>query len=353
MMSHMKSWCLSCVAILLMLSVVTPRGVTPGSGKERSYVSGSFMLTLDGKNQGFIKSVDGGAITAEVINEPAGPDSFAKKHIGQPRYEDFTVQVGFSMGRPVYDWIARSWTVKTERKSGSFIVADAQLQAQSERRFFNALITETTIPAMDGSSKEPAYLTVRLAPESIRVDKASGRVEGELAKVEQKKFLPACFRMQIDGLDCTKISHIDSFTVKRPAVIDDVGDARDRARQPGKVLFPNLRITLPESAAQSWLDWHESFVVQGKNDDKAERNGMLTLLSPNQQTVLATIRFFNMGIFSIQNDKAEASADQVRRVTAELYVERMEFEAGGEGAQPGSTGTTPPPTTQPVPLRRG
>ncbi|HSV98549.1 MAG TPA: phage tail protein [Sedimentisphaerales bacterium] len=353
MMSHMKSWCLSCVGILLMLSVVTPRGVTPGSGKERSYVSGSFMLTLDGKNQGFIKSVDGGAITAEVITEPAGPSYFTKKHIGQPRYEDFTVQAGFSMTKSFYEWIAASWTSKLDRRNGSFIAADQNLQAQSERKFFNALITETTIPAMDGSSKEPGYLTVRLASESIRVEKATGRVEGGLANANQKMFLPACFRMQIDGLDCTKISHIDSFTVKRPAVIDDVGDARDRARQPGKVVFPNIRVTVAESTAQSWLDWHESFVVQGRNDDKAERNGVLTLLSANQQTVLATIRFFNMGIFSIQNDKAEANADQIRRVTAELYVERMEFEAGGEGAQPGSTGTTPPPTTQPVPLRRG
>jgi len=352
-MSQMKSWCLSCVGILLMLFVVTPSGVTPGSGKDRSYVSGNFMLTLDGKNQGFIKSVDGGAITAEVVSEPAGPSYFTKKHIGRPRYEDFTVQVGFNMTKPLYEWIAGSWTSKLERKNGSFVTADQNLQAQSERRFFNALITETTIPAMDGSSKEPAYLTVRLAPESIRVDKATGRIEGELAKVEQKIFLPASFRLQIDGLDCTKISHIDSFTVKRPAVIDNVGDARDRAKQPGKVVFPNIRITVTESTAQSWLDWHESFVVQGNNDDRAEKNGALMLLSPNQQTVLATIRFFNMGIFSIQNDKAQANGDQIRRVTAELYVERMEFEAGGESAQPGSTGTTQPPTTQPVPLRRG
>jgi hypothetical protein len=67
--------------------------------------------------------------------------------------------------------------------------------------------------------------------------------------------------------------------------------------------------------------------------------------------VLARIKFFNMGIFSIQNDKAEANADQIKRVTAELYVERMEFEVGGEGGEPASTGTTTPPATKQAPRR--
>jgi len=345
-MSHAKLSCLTAMGILLALASVSP------APPDRSYVSGNFMMTLDGKNVGFVKSVDGGAISAEVINEPAGPNYFVKKHIGQPKYEEFAAQVGFSMSKSLYEWIAGSWANKPERKNGSFIAADYQLQAQSERRFFNALITETTIPAMDGSSKEPAYITVKFAPETIRVEKASGKVTGELGKVEQKMFLPASFRLQIDGLDCTKVNFIDSFTVKRTVVTDDIGDARDYAKEPGKVVFPNIKVTLAESTDQSWIDWHDSFVVKGNNDDGAEKNGTLTLLSPNQQLVLARIKFFNMGICSLRNDKAEANADQIKRVTAELYVERMEFEAGGEGGEPASTGgTTPPATTKPAPRR--
>jgi hypothetical protein len=42
------------------------------------------------KNVGFIKSLDGGSISAEMINEPAGSNDFAKKHLGQPKYEEFT-----------------------------------------------------------------------------------------------------------------------------------------------------------------------------------------------------------------------------------------------------------------------
>jgi hypothetical protein len=346
-MSHTKFLCLTAVGILLVLASVSP------APPERSYVSGNFMMTLDGKNVGFVKSVDGGAITAEVIQEPSGPGYFAKKHIGQPKYEEFAVQMGFSMTKPVYEWIASSWTMKSERKNGSFIAADFKLQAESERQFLNALITETTIPAMDGSSKEPAYLTIKFAPETIRVEKASGKIAGDLSKVEQKMFLPASFKLQIDGLDCTKVSKIDSFTVKRAAVSDDIGNARDYAKEPGKLVFPNIKVTLAESAAQSWIDWHESFVVKGNNDENAEKNGTLTLFSANQQMVLARIRFFNMGIFSIGGDKSEANADQIKRVTAELYVEKMEFEVGDEGGEPASTGTTIPPAATKQAPRRG
>ena len=56
----------------------------------------------------------------------------------------------------------------------------------------------------------------------------------------QKQFLPSNFRLEIDGLDCTKVSKIDSFTVKQPIQTDDIGDKRDYKKEPGKLEFPNL-----------------------------------------------------------------------------------------------------------------
>jgi hypothetical protein len=42
-------------------------------GTPPSYVDGHFLLKLDAVNAGFIKSMDGGAIHADVITEPVGP----------------------------------------------------------------------------------------------------------------------------------------------------------------------------------------------------------------------------------------------------------------------------------------
>jgi hypothetical protein len=308
------------VALTLLCSL------SPASAAERqrSYVSGNFFLTLNGVKTGVIKSVDGGGISAEVINEPQGPNYFTKKRIGQPKYEDFAIQVGFSNGKQLYDWIQQTWNMARPRVSGSIISADYNWDAKSERQFTNALLTETTIPAMDGTSKEPAYITLKFAPEFIRSVKASGKLTAE--KMEQKIFLPSNFRLQIDGLDCSKVTKIESFTVKQGVASKDIGSARDSQKEPGKLEFPNLKITIAETAAQSFIDWHENFVIKGNNNDSKEKNGSLTLLSTNRQTEFAKIEFFNMGIFRIQPDKTPAS-DQIRRLTIELYVERMTYKA--------------------------
>ena len=294
----------------------------------RSYVSGNFFFELDGVKCGFLKSIDGGAITAEVITEAVGPTYFAKKHIGGPKYEDFTMQIGFSMSKAVYDWIAASWAMNYQRKNGSIVACDYKLDAKSRRDFFNALITETGIPACDGSSKEPAYLTVKYAPEYTRYVKASGKASGELGKSEQKLWLPQNFKLTIDGLDCTKVAKIDAFTVKQTAVTDDIGDARDYLKEPGKLEIPNLKITLSEVTAQTWYDYHENFVIKGNNDEGAEKGGTLEFLSPNRQDTLLTITFMNLGIFKITTDKSEANADQVKRVSAEFYCEQMTLKYG-------------------------
>jgi phage tail-like protein len=293
---------------------------------DRSYVSGNFFFQLDGVKTGFLKSVDGGAVTAEVITQASGPTYFPKKTIGTPKYEDFNLQLGFSMSKAVYDWIAASWSMNYQRKNGAIIACDYKMDAKSQSEFFNALITETGIPACDGSSKEPAYLTLKFAPEYTRVTKASGKASGEFGKYEQKLWLPQNFRLAIDGLDCTRVNKIDAWTVKQTAVTDDIGDARDYAKEPGKLEFPNLKISVAEVTSETWRAWHEDFVIKGNNGEDKEKGGTLEFLSPNRQDVLLTIKFFNIGIFKCTNDKAEANADTVKRVSAEVYFERAEIQ---------------------------
>jgi len=128
------------------------------------------MLTLDGVNVGIVKSPAGGGATADVISEPAGSSFFSKKHIGAPKYEDMTMQIGLSMNKPVYDWISACWNGNFQSKNGSILACDPNFNILTQRDFFNALLTEVTIPAMDASSKDAAYMTLNSArsPHGIR-----------------------------------------------------------------------------------------------------------------------------------------------------------------------------------------
>lgn len=109
-----------------------------GPSATRSYVAGNFFLTLDGADIGFIKAIDGGYIRADVIDQTFGTSSFTKKHIGSPKYEEFSIQFGFAMNKAIYDWISASWKMDYTPHDGSIIAADFEHVARSAREFKNA-----------------------------------------------------------------------------------------------------------------------------------------------------------------------------------------------------------------------
>lgn len=310
---------------------------------QRSYVSGNFFMEIDGAKCGFVKSIAGGGIQAEVINEPAGPSYFVKKHIGQPVYLPFTVDVGFSMTKSVYEWIKQMWSMNMQRKNCAITALDYTLTPKVMMQYSNCLLTEVTIPACDASSKEPAYMSLTIDPEFARQvtpAQTDSKAYGAYGKNEQKVWLPSNFVLKIDGLDCTKVNKIDSFTVKCNAVTDNVGDSRDSAKIPGKLDFPNLRITLADVSADTWRKWFDDFVVKGNNSEANEKSGTLTFLMPNQDSSkpLAVIAFHNLGICKLERDKMQSNSDQIKRVVVDLYCERMEFAYGpnviGDSGQP-------------------
>lgn len=292
---------------------------------ERSYIAGNFFLTLDGSGAGFLKAIDGGYITADVIDQSFGASGgFTKKHIGAPKYEEFSLQVGFSMNKAVYDWIAASWKMNYARHDGSVILTDFEYIARSAREFKDALLTETTIPACDGSVKEPGYLTVNFQPEFIEYVPGSGERITFDQQNQQKLWVASNFRLEIDGVDCTRVNKIDAFTIKQGVITDSLGDARDMQVKPTAPAFPNVKVTFSQVSLPSWMAWFQSFVVQGNNSDGQEKNGRLQLLTPDLGTTLADIKFFNIGIFKLEQQDA-ADANAIARWAAELYVERMEF----------------------------
>jgi hypothetical protein len=319
----MKKLMAPLAGLALVTCVATAR-----AADTRSYVAGNFAFNLEGVKTGFLRSVDGGAISAEVIPEHVAGTTLVAKHIGQPKYEDFELQLGFSMAPEIYDWISASWNSNFARKNGAIVAADYKLDAKSEREFFNALITETTIPACDAASKDPAFLSIRFSPEFTRFSKASGKISTEAGKSTQKTWLPANFRLEIDGIDCSKVSKIESFTVKQTVVDSPTGNSRDYQKEPATLEFPNLTITFSEGSAQTWRDWHDDFVIKGNNGSDREKKGRLILLSPNRQEELVVITFHNLGIFRLTNDKQQANGDAAAKVTAELYCEKMDFAAG-------------------------
>lgn len=321
-------------------AVVNENGARPLQADKRGYTAGKFALLIGTTPTGWVQSVEDGHATADVVNEKLGPDHIVHKHLAGVKYEDITVNVGAGMSKAIYDWVAASWKMNYQRKNGAIHAANFDGSAVAERQFYNALITETTIPAADGSSKEPCFLTIKFAPEFTRVTKASGKLAIDSTK--QKQWLPSNFRLQIDGLDCSRVSKVESFTVKQKIIENAVGEQRDYQREPASVEFPNLVVTVAQSHAESWYKWHEDFVIKGSNGQENEKSGSLTFLTPDLQGQLFVITFHGLGIFKASDDILDTD-DETGKVTFSLYCETMDFAfVGGPREAP-----TPTPTNAP------
>ncbi len=288
----------------------------------RGFTAAKYALELDGVVCGFLQSVDGGAIAAEVVTTP-GPGAFDEKRLGRVRYEELELQLDLSLDKLVYEWIAASWKGNYPRRDGSIVATDAAGKATSAQEFFRGLLTEVTIPAVDASSKDRLYLTVKIAPEYTRLAKGSAKAVKSTAG-RQLEWTSANFQLEIDGLDSKRVTRIEAFTVSQAIVTDAVGELRVVAEQPGRLAFPNLRVTLAASGADTWTAWFDDFVMKGNNDPSKERNGKLTFLSTAGKP-LGEVSFFDLGIFRLEPAPQQTAAETVARVVVDLYCDRMEL----------------------------
>lgn len=291
----------------------------------RTAVNSRYALLLDKVSAGFLLSVEGGHPTAEVITEKLGPDLVSRKHLGPLQYEDIIIRCGLAMGQPFLDWVNAAWGSSLPRKNGTIVLLDQNLNTISTLEFFNAFITEVGFPASDGAAKDASYLTIRIRPEYTRMKPTGEKLKIPLPRPDKRQWLSSNFQLDIEGLDCTKVSRIGSFTVKRSIPEDAIGEWRDYERMPGTMEIPNLKVTLAVTSAQSWYDWHEDFLVKGNCDEDREKSGTLEFLSPDLKTVLMRISLSNLGIFRFAAEQPDDQS-QIRRVTADLYCQQMNLQ---------------------------
>jgi hypothetical protein len=289
----------------------TPPQPGPAQDLRRPTIAGAYSLELSGATRGSLRGVSGGTIQAPVISQ-AQSGSFAKKHIGAPVYEDLALEFGPGMDPMVYEWIAGSWRGTSGPVSGAVLLGNYNLEIV-QRIEFEGILAETTIPALDASSKDPASITAAVRPEFIKHAKGGGSAPQTQLGGKQTAWLSGHFRMSLPGIDCSRVKKIDAFKVTSKA---------------GSAQFPDLAVTVGQTGSESWIQWFESFVLGGNHGDDQEKNGEIVFLAPDLQTELGRVRLIQVGISGIEYVNAGAP-DAMRSLKAQLYCERMEFEWKG------------------------
>jgi hypothetical protein len=263
---------------------------------------------------------EGGIITGEIIKDK-GPDQVERKHLGGISYEDFIFET--RLNAQVKEVIRKSWEGDNAPLTCSLMDTDAALKATSETVFVDPSLTETIIPKCDGSSKDAAHFRLRIKPALIKIQKGDGKVIQPKITAE-KAFLRSNFKFELGNLPCTRVATIDSFSVKK----NENGKPQKNPTVAGKANYPldieNLFLTISIADFSPWLEWHKTFVVDGKNSPSDELSGRLVFLGPNMRDELVAFKLQGVGIFSIE--RKMVAANQISRFNVGLYCNHIEME---------------------------
>jgi len=274
-----------------------------------------FSIEIDGVNCGVLGGVDGGASDYDVVLDALGPDHIVHKHLGQPKYEDFSIQVGSGMSKPMYDWIKASFDKGGAAVSGAIVSMGDSNEEIARREFSQALVTSVTFPALDSIAGRKGNFTVTFSAPSVSDGTPSGKPVDAL---KQKAWLCSNFKIKIDGLSTSRVSKIESFTIKQKVVQDSAGVSRN------VVGVGDLSVTFPPAGLASWQQWYDNIGV----DPTDERSGTLVVTGAPGGAVLS-LGLSNLGLYQLKSETDNVAGQAIKRFNAELYCEELQFTYSG------------------------
>lgn len=249
-----------------------------------------------------------------------------------PYRDKIVIMAGAGMSAGFYDWIRASFETGYVMRSGEIHACDIGYKSLWIREFTNAHVSEVTIPALDRSSKVPAYMKITLSPETIMYKKGDGKkVEGKVAPAT-KKWLSSNFRVEIGDLPCDYVTSVElpklnsktskvnrvsgergrADSERRRADRDRKGATREQART-GET--QNLELTLPLRDWDAWEKWMTSSLLSRSQ----LKDGSITVMNADGTTGY-TIELRSISIVAMS-----AQAENINIEDAKTFVVKLQY----------------------------
>ena len=141
---------------------------------EELFGSYNFLLEISGITGeaktivGGFKSVSGMNSETEVIEFKQGNDRVVRKKPGRTTYANITLERGYTATDDLWTWRNNIEKGLIDRRSGSVIVLDQDLETEVARyNFYEAWPAKWDVPEMDSDSSNMAIEKIELAVEKI------------------------------------------------------------------------------------------------------------------------------------------------------------------------------------------
>ena len=295
---------------------------------QRPSIAGRFRLDIDGAAVTLLKQFSGLGAEADIAQSDTGPDRPPKKHVANVKWTPGRAKVGMAMGKGLYGWLkAALGGGDSSARNGVFKVADFDNKVKWLRTFSNALITEFTVPKLDGASKDAGYFDVAFEAEHVSWEAGTGEDIGVKIIPKTAAWLSANFKVTIGDLPCARVVSVDAFTW-RGALASGAGggDAHGVGTlQAASASVPDIKLNISSADYPAWADAAKKWFFKGASLESNEMKGRISLLSPTLKDAdeLGSIDLFNVGFKSFAHEDATFNSEQIPRFTVVLYVEKM------------------------------
>lgn len=217
-----------------------------------------------------------------------------------------------SAGSALRGWLTATLDGHASRKAVQLLHVDpATMTAIDSEILDQPFIQEIRLPVLDAGAKDAPVWTLRLSTTSSRTTGPQGSVTAGAA---QKKWVGNAFRVEVAGIDTSRIIKADPVTVRvtllpaRPVLRAPIETAlRDGVRlapapATSTSTISNLVLTMPAGTAtltgfQQWLA-----------GDRAPRSGAFVYLAGNFTDVICTARLEDLVVTKIVVDSATGRA---------------------------------------------
>ena len=233
------------------------------------------------------------------------------------------ITLGFDAGvcAEVTRWIADTINRRTSRRNGAITVLNGSARPQSRIEFYDALITEVTIPAVAASMQGSANLLVQILPERTVTKAVSSFDATALTRYGPASARPwntSRFRLSIDGLEkeCAAVTRIDSLAIRQGVKKLSVGERRIAQLEPTRVSESSISLSLPTASAGGFNDWLRRTTTEAT---PFVRNASVQYLVPGKTTSRFEVRLYGVRLVKLTTNVA-GSPNLTR---AELVFDRL------------------------------
>lgn len=294
----------------------------------------NFLLQLDGTDDAsFVNTVAGGELKANNYTQKIGATPYVQKSNTTVEVEPFTAELGVAVSKPILDWFNQSCQGKYSRRDGAWVIANERFEIEMVRNFYNALLVEATLPAMDASADKPAWLKIKIHPEFTKdeIESKGNKIRGKFSP-KQMLWSPTNFRLNLDNSAlndaCMHVTKVDELTVKQNVKSLWTGAERFPQVEPTGIEFPNVSFHLPAAFAEPFQNWHKKMVVDGQTINKGKVSGSLEYLDHETRTTLLELDLHDMGISAVVVDTNKADSTDPQSCKVELFCHYMQLKYG-------------------------